>query len=245
MPIGHLTYRRAMQEDSLACARRGSTTSASRRATSRSRRASTRASSAMERIPTPTFETPVQWLRVGDMQLHLFLDDGAGAARGTTSGSRSTTSTRPTTRSKAHVVRHVGLAARRAPVAAGAALLPRPGRQPDRAELARRRHARPLALPGARAARRARPADGRSRRTPSSTSNAERMTDSDPAAAARRRAGGGALTPRSCARSGSRAGLTLARGRRRSRCSGCSSSRRRPASARRRSARRCTTRRTS
>jgi catechol 2,3-dioxygenase-like lactoylglutathione lyase family enzyme len=30
---------------------------------------------AMERIPTPTFESPVQWLRVGDMQLHLFLDD--------------------------------------------------------------------------------------------------------------------------------------------------------------------------
>ncbi len=29
----------------------------------------------MERIPTPIFETPVQWLRVGDMQLHLFLDD--------------------------------------------------------------------------------------------------------------------------------------------------------------------------
>jgi catechol 2,3-dioxygenase-like lactoylglutathione lyase family enzyme len=28
----------------------------------------------MERIPTPTFGTPVQWLRVGDMQLHLFQD---------------------------------------------------------------------------------------------------------------------------------------------------------------------------
>ena len=28
----------------------------------------------MERIPTPTFEHPVQWLRVGDMQLHLFLE---------------------------------------------------------------------------------------------------------------------------------------------------------------------------
>ena len=26
----------------------------------------------MERIPTPIFETPVQWLRVGDLQLHLF-----------------------------------------------------------------------------------------------------------------------------------------------------------------------------
>ena len=29
----------------------------------------------MERIPTPTFSVPVQWLRVGDLQLHLFQDD--------------------------------------------------------------------------------------------------------------------------------------------------------------------------
>jgi catechol 2,3-dioxygenase-like lactoylglutathione lyase family enzyme len=36
---------------------------------------------AMERIPTPTFEAPVQWLRVGDMQLHLFLYDGPAPAR--------------------------------------------------------------------------------------------------------------------------------------------------------------------
>ena len=36
---------------------------------------------AMERIPTPTFESPVQWLRVGDMQLHLFLYDGPPPAR--------------------------------------------------------------------------------------------------------------------------------------------------------------------
>lgn len=36
---------------------------------------------SMERIPTPTFESPVQWLRVGDMQLHLFLDDGAAPLR--------------------------------------------------------------------------------------------------------------------------------------------------------------------
>ena len=34
----------------------------------------------MERIPTPTFADPVQWLRVGDLQLHLFLDS-AHAAR--------------------------------------------------------------------------------------------------------------------------------------------------------------------
>jgi catechol 2,3-dioxygenase-like lactoylglutathione lyase family enzyme len=29
----------------------------------------------MERIATPTFATPVQWLRVGDLQLHLFLEE--------------------------------------------------------------------------------------------------------------------------------------------------------------------------
>jgi lactoylglutathione lyase len=36
---------------------------------------------AMERIATPTFESPVQWLRVGDMQLHLFLYDGPAPRR--------------------------------------------------------------------------------------------------------------------------------------------------------------------
>ena len=36
----------------------------------------------MERIATPLFETPVQWLRVGDLQLHLFLDrSGSAPAR--------------------------------------------------------------------------------------------------------------------------------------------------------------------
>jgi catechol 2,3-dioxygenase-like lactoylglutathione lyase family enzyme len=35
----------------------------------------------MERIPTPTFESPVQWLRVGELQLHLFLDDEGAPAR--------------------------------------------------------------------------------------------------------------------------------------------------------------------
>lgn len=35
----------------------------------------------MERIPTPRFELPVQWLRVGDLQLHLFEDDGPAPAR--------------------------------------------------------------------------------------------------------------------------------------------------------------------
>ena len=52
---------------------------------------------SMERIPSPTFDLPVLWLRVGDMQLHLFLDDGP-APRAITSGSRSTTSTPPTRR---------------------------------------------------------------------------------------------------------------------------------------------------
>jgi catechol 2,3-dioxygenase-like lactoylglutathione lyase family enzyme len=36
---------------------------------------------AMERIPTPTFASPVQWLRVGDMQFHLFQDDSPAPAR--------------------------------------------------------------------------------------------------------------------------------------------------------------------
>ena len=36
----------------------------------------------MRPIPTPRFATPVQWLRVGDLQLHLFLDeDGTAPAR--------------------------------------------------------------------------------------------------------------------------------------------------------------------
>ena len=33
----------------------------------------------MRRIATPQFATPVQWLRVGDLQLHLFLDPGGAA----------------------------------------------------------------------------------------------------------------------------------------------------------------------
>src|SRR3954468_12995966 len=33
----------------------------------------------MERVATPVFETPVQWLRVGDLQLHLFLDESGQA----------------------------------------------------------------------------------------------------------------------------------------------------------------------
>src|SRR5262249_58148151 len=29
----------------------------------------------LERIPTPTFEMPVQWLRIGSLQLHIFAAD--------------------------------------------------------------------------------------------------------------------------------------------------------------------------
>jgi lactoylglutathione lyase len=35
----------------------------------------------MVRIPTPTFELPVQWLRVGDVQLHLFEEAGEAPSR--------------------------------------------------------------------------------------------------------------------------------------------------------------------
>jgi catechol 2,3-dioxygenase-like lactoylglutathione lyase family enzyme len=33
----------------------------------------------LERVATPVFETPVLWLRVGDLQLHLFLDESGNA----------------------------------------------------------------------------------------------------------------------------------------------------------------------
>ncbi len=35
----------------------------------------------MEEVPSPDFSGPVRWLRVGDLQLHLFLDDGPAPAR--------------------------------------------------------------------------------------------------------------------------------------------------------------------
>jgi catechol 2,3-dioxygenase-like lactoylglutathione lyase family enzyme len=35
----------------------------------------------MERIPTPRFDVPVQWLRIGDLQLHLFEDAGPAPQR--------------------------------------------------------------------------------------------------------------------------------------------------------------------
>ncbi len=35
----------------------------------------------MEEVPSPDFSTPVRWLRVGDLQLHLFLDESQAPAR--------------------------------------------------------------------------------------------------------------------------------------------------------------------
>jgi catechol 2,3-dioxygenase-like lactoylglutathione lyase family enzyme len=35
----------------------------------------------MERIASPTFPGPVQWLQVGDLQLHIFLDGSTPPAR--------------------------------------------------------------------------------------------------------------------------------------------------------------------
>ncbi len=35
----------------------------------------------MQRIPSPTFPDQVRWLRVGDLQLHLFLDTATPPAR--------------------------------------------------------------------------------------------------------------------------------------------------------------------
>jgi catechol 2,3-dioxygenase-like lactoylglutathione lyase family enzyme len=35
----------------------------------------------LERIATPRFASPVQWLRIGDLQLHLFLDDAPAPRR--------------------------------------------------------------------------------------------------------------------------------------------------------------------
>jgi catechol 2,3-dioxygenase-like lactoylglutathione lyase family enzyme len=35
----------------------------------------------MEEVPSPDFSGPVRWLRVGDLQLHLFLDDDPAPLR--------------------------------------------------------------------------------------------------------------------------------------------------------------------
>ena len=35
----------------------------------------------MEEVPSPEFSGPVRWLRIGDLQLHLFLDDDPAPPR--------------------------------------------------------------------------------------------------------------------------------------------------------------------
>ncbi len=50
----------------------------------------------MERIPSPNFGAPVRWLRLGDLELHLFQVDEQPPTRTSTSASRSTTSRAPT-----------------------------------------------------------------------------------------------------------------------------------------------------
>ena len=35
----------------------------------------------MEEVPSPEFSSPVRWLRVGNLQLHLFLDEGPAPDR--------------------------------------------------------------------------------------------------------------------------------------------------------------------
>ncbi|HEX6710454.1 MAG TPA: VOC family protein, partial [Rubrobacter sp.] len=35
----------------------------------------------MEEVPSPDFSGPVRWLRVGDLQLHLFLDEDPAPER--------------------------------------------------------------------------------------------------------------------------------------------------------------------
>ncbi len=35
----------------------------------------------MEEVPSPEFSSPVRWLRVGDLQLHLFLDESPAPER--------------------------------------------------------------------------------------------------------------------------------------------------------------------
>ena len=194
----------------------------------------------MERIPSPTFEDPVQWLRVGDMQLHLFLDDEALRRLAHHLGITIDDFDAAYEAVKARAS-DVGLQARRAPVAPGAALLPRPERQPDRAQLAgtpidRSRYPE---CGGSPITSRRSP----TRRKPSSTST--RASDGRSTAAT--------WHPEEAARAHCRATALAAhrrlgavRGARRAaRSSGCSSSRRQPGSLRRASARRSTTPRTS
>ena len=103
----------------------------------------------METIPTYAFGFPVQYLRLGDLQLHLFERPESEAPRSTTSASTSTTSRGRSSARKARdpraplVLRGHVRAARRE----RADVPPRPGREPDRDRLAGRDDARPLGLP--------------------------------------------------------------------------------------------------
>ena len=181
----------------------------------------------MERIPTPTFESPVQWLRVGDMQLHLFLDERrrAGAP-----------SPRDHDRRLRRRVRGRRRRARRRHGAGELVELPSGQVQlyfrdpagnlielnwPDADD------ARPVALPRARRLADHIPQTPESLRRPSSTSSRRLMTRVaiGSAAASRRSAHGArrapARAPRSPAGRCSRCSSSCPR-------SGCSSSRRRP-----------------
>ena len=57
----------------MACARAGSTTSASTRTTSTSPSGSTSSCWTPSLLDTPNFGVPVQWLGLGETQLHLFI----------------------------------------------------------------------------------------------------------------------------------------------------------------------------
>ena len=93
----------------------------------------------MERIATPIFDTPVQWLRVGDLQLHLFLDEHGTRPRRHHLGLTIDDFEAAYEAIRERTVGRVGRAnSSSLPSGPGPALLPRPGRQPDRAELARR-----------------------------------------------------------------------------------------------------------
>ena len=98
----------------------------------------------MEPIATPIFATPVQWLRCGTSSSISSSTTGDGARAPPHRADRRRLRRR-LRRGRELDVERVGQRPRRAPLGAGAALLPRPGRQPDRAELAGRLDARPVA----------------------------------------------------------------------------------------------------
>ena len=116
----------------------------------------------MERIPTYAFAFPVQYLRLGDLQLHLFQRDTEAPSFhhigiNVDDFARPTSACRSSASPSGLVLRgHVRAARRqRADVPA------RPRGQPRRDRLARRDDDRPHARAGHPQARRQRPADGR------------------------------------------------------------------------------------